>query len=575
MAKNLKNTILFENEEYNINAVSAKIADKVKNPLVVKKSGQYAFNFDGSTEGQVIDYVPTSGGTFSGYVHITNTADITNDPKYDSAVLTSSQISNRLVNLHGSPVCVWNADDNYQMHSLKAGDDKTYKLTTVIGTSGSFESFKNYISNLSQGLEFTLDYDKTTCHVSGIGSCADAVVRIPEYNEDGIPVVAIGGSAFKYNNSIIEVIVPSSVTRIGASAFYGCTSIQKIQLSDGVATIGESAFYGCTALTDVYFAAGLKTIGNHAFHGCTSLEGISLPDGITDVADGLFYECQNLGGLIIPEGVTRIGRTSFCNCKNLNYIVLPKSVTAVDNMAFLECLTLTDVSYSGTADDWNSIIFGENNTCLTNATLTPDFEYAHSTPTGGVVSTSDVANGPFIYICRDVLEDEFSPPNRIYLKLPGDDQIVELARGATSLSSNYNSTDFFTYEGLAEIIARINKRLEALGGDELKVTQTNLLAVPSIKDVNELVPDVEVKEYFDPNSIPTIQELNKLTQELRADVDDLTAEVTYELEQNPNNQIFAANSRIDDLEDAVEKLKTEGVGGGGASIHFITWEPND
>jgi hypothetical protein len=571
--KNLKNTILVENEEFNINAVTSDTAHKVENPLIVKKSGKDAFRFDGSIKDQTIDFVPTSGGSYSGYVHITNTADITNDPTYDTAILTSSQITNRIVNLHGSPICVWNADDNYQLHSLKDDTDKLYKLTTIVGTAASFEVFKSYLGTLSKGLAFTLNSDQKTCRVSGVGSCTDLVVHIPEYSDDGIPVTSIGGGAFK-NSNITEVVLPSSITSIGASAFYGCTTLEKIIMSDSVNTIGDSAFYGCTGLTDAILGAGLKSIGTHAFHGCVNLGGISLPNGITEVSDGLFYECQSLVSLILPEGTTRIGYTSFCGCHNLINITLPKSVVTVDNMAFLDCTALESVSYSGTSEEWAQIeIIGDRNTWLTNATLVPGFEYAQSSvATGGVINISDVAKGPFIYICRD-LDDEFNPPNRIYLKLPNDDTIVELSKGATSLSSNYNTTDYYTYEGLAEIIARINKRLEALGGEELKVNRTDIIPVPSLENLNALVPDKEIKEYFDPNAVPTVQELDKITKELRADLDDLTAEVAYELEQDPDNPIFAANSRIDDLEDAVKNLQTNGVGG--AAVQFIFWESDD
>lgn len=572
--KNLKNTILVENEEFNINAVTSDMARKVENPLIVKKSGKDAFRFDGSVKDQTIDFVPTSGGIYSGYVHITNTADITNDPTYDTALLTSSQVTNRIVNLNGSPICVWNADDNYQLHSLKDDTDKLYKLTTIVGTAGSFEAFKSYLGALSEGLEYTLNYDKTTCYVSGIGNCTDSVIRIPDYNDDGIPVTRIGGAAFSHNTTITEVIIPSSLTSIGASAFYGCTALRKIIMSDGISTIGDNAFYGCTALEDVFFGAGIKSIGTHAFHGCTSLGGLSLPDGVLEVSDGLFYDCQALTSLILPEGITRIGYTAFYNCRNLVNITIPKSVTAVDNMAFMDCVVLESVNYGGTSEEWAQIeIIGDRNTWFTDATLVPGFEYAQSSvATGGVINISDVAKGPFIYICRD-LDDEFNPPNRIYLKLPNDDTIVELSKGATSLSSNYNTTDYYTYEGLAEIIARINKRLEALGGEELKVNRTDIIPVPSLENLNALVPDKEIKEYFDPNTVPTVQELDKITKELRADLDDLTAEVAYELEQDPNNPIFAANSRIDDLEDAVKDLQTNGVGG--AAIQFIFWESDD
>ena len=581
--KDLKNTLLIYGTEYDINAVYSDKAGKVANPLTVKRSGNIAFSFDGSTANQTIDYVPASGGTYSGFVHITGTADITNDPTYDSAVLTSSQVQNRIANLNGSPVCVWNADNNYQMHSLKDKTDKTYKLTTVVGTSDSFDAFKNYISNLSKGLKFTLNSDKTTCYVAGIGTCTDTKIRVPEYNEEGIPVTHIGSSAFMNNTNITEVVIPCGITYIGADAFYGCTALQKVTLADSVTRIKESAFYGCTNLTDINLGAGLKEIGDNAFHSCVNLEGISLPNSITKIANGLFYGCSKLVSIILPEGTTHIGHTAFYDCTTLTTIVIPKSVISIDYSAFGECRALNSpadpevhpdltsgVSYSGTQEEWNTFIASgwdnttklgihtQQNSWLTTAELVEDnFEYPQAdTITGGAINISDIVNGPFIYICRDT-DEEFNSANKMFIKLPGDDQIVEISRGATVLSSNYTS-DGYTYEGLAEALARINKRLEAIGGTELKINndQTTLIKVPTIQEVNSLVVDKEIVEYLDPNSIPTVQELKQLIDLLRADLDDLTAEVMYELEQNPDNPIFAANSRIDKLDSRIGELET-------------------
>jgi hypothetical protein len=578
MAENLKlkNTVQVDGTEYDINAVYSDEAKKVTNPLIVKESGTRAFDFDGSEKNQTIDYVPTTGGIYSGIVHITKTAadTITNDPIYNSAVLTSEQVTNRVTNLNGAPLCIWNADGNYQMHTLKKENDQLYKLTTVVGTTESFESFKNYMTTLSRGLKFTLATDHKTCWVSGIGDCTDTVIHIPEYNDDGIPVTHIGAGAFRNNTQITEVVIPWGITSIDTSAFYGCTSLQKIIMSDSVTSIGENAFYGCSNLSDILLGAGVKEIGEHVFHSCVMLEGIILPEGLTKIARGLFYGCEKLSSIILPQGITHIGSAAFYECKALTTIVIPKTVISIDYSAFGECISLNSpvdpevnpdlesgVYYEGTQAEWDAFINGgwddtndiglhsQQNSWLKTAKLVEqNFEYAHNVATGGTINASDVANGPFIYICRDT-DEEFNSANRMYIKLPGDDQIVEVSRGATVLSSNYTN-DGYTYEGIAEVLARINKRLEAIGGEELKINnaQTTLINVPTIKDVNNLVPDKEVVEYLDPNSIPTVQELKQLITELRADLNELEDAVEWELTTNPTNPVFAAESRIDKLE---------------------------
>jgi hypothetical protein len=493
--KNLKNTVLIENEEYDINAVYSDKAGEVVKPLKVSKSGTHVFDFKGDVE-RVIDYVPADeGGSFKKPVHILTPSE---NPTY-TEVITAGQIDNQLTNLHGSPICVWNTDNLNQLHSLKADDNKTYKLTTIVGTEGSFEAFKNYLSDLSEGLSFTTSFDGKTCYLSGIGSCTDSVVRIPEYNNAGLPVTYIGSAAFrnfKTSGRLNELFIPCGPTYIGASAFYGCTTLQKVHVSDSVNEIKENAFYDCSNLTDVNLGSGIRTIGAHVFHGCVNLEGISLPTGITTIADGLFFNCKKLDNVFIPEGVTSIGDTSFADCAGLTTITIPKSVKTIGTNAFTNCAALKNVNFGGTETEWQAL--RSQSPYLTNVTVTLNFEYPETTGVvGGVVRVSDTFNGPFLYICRDT-DEEFNYANKMYLKLPGDDTVVEISRGATRLNSTTLETEqCYTYEGLVEIIARINNRLAALDNEKLAISE-DILNIPS-----KLIPTENI---YEQPAIPTLQQ---------------------------------------------------------------------
>jgi hypothetical protein len=79
MAENLKNTLLIDGEEYNINAVEAKVAKRVDQQLTIKKSltgnSMTTNAYDGSAP-QTIEYVPATGGKYKGPVLLdTNTTD--------------------------------------------------------------------------------------------------------------------------------------------------------------------------------------------------------------------------------------------------------------------------------------------------------------------------------------------------------------------------------------------------------------------------------------------------------------------------------------------------------------------
>ena len=56
---------------------------------------------------------------------------------------------------------------------------------------------------------------------------------------------------FPIKNTIIEYIIPDSVTTIGDDAFEGCDALESVTIPDSVTKIGEYAFHDCTSLTSI------------------------------------------------------------------------------------------------------------------------------------------------------------------------------------------------------------------------------------------------------------------------------------------------------------------------------------
>jgi len=212
----------------------------------------------------------------------------------------------------------------------------------------------------SKGLEYTLSSDGTYYIVSGIGTCTDTDVVIPDVYND-LPVKSIGDRAFDYCDDITSVKIPSSTTYIGGGAFWFCSNLEFITLSEGLTYIGVQAFWGCISIDYVTIPASVTNIDLYAFGFCENLKEITVNennttyksiegnlyskdgttliqyaigkkatsfdilDSVVNIGYGAFYACHNLITVEIPNEITNIGGWAFNYCDNLVTIVVDDS----------------------------------------------------------------------------------------------------------------------------------------------------------------------------------------------------------------------------------------------------------
>lgn len=215
----------------------------------------------------------------------------------------------------------------------------------------------------SEGLEYTLSDDKTYYSVTGIGTCTDTDIVIPDTYEN-LPVKEIGTEAF------CEID-----TSTGKEKDHVLTCIT---VSDSVTTIGNYAFAYCTLLTDVTLSDGVTTIGTGAFGCCSALKEITIPDKVSSVGVNAFILCTSLTDVTIGNGVTEIGDCAFEMCSSLTNVTIGNSSSAVitlDDGAFDLCTSLTNITVNcgeikfgyGIFDDssLSTITLGKNVTAYT------------------------------------------------------------------------------------------------------------------------------------------------------------------------------------------------------------------
>ena len=252
---------------------------------------------------------------------------------------------------------------------------------------------------VSEGLRFE-NYDGYAA-VTGIGSCTDTVIIIPDYAPSGLPVKEIGMQAFQNCTNIVEVIIPDAVGAILSEAFMNCTSLEKITLPSEYWDIQLRTFKNCTALREVVIPNNVFRVGAEAFANCTSLENITIPTSVTTYSKDAFKGCtiknlyissldawfnskfnnSNANPLYCAENLylnkalvttveinQNIPFGAFMGYEKLTKVVLGNSVKSIGDSAFYGCSGLTEVVFGNKVETIGSSAF-YNCTKLTTAQL--------------------------------------------------------------------------------------------------------------------------------------------------------------------------------------------------------------
>ena len=161
----------------------------------------------------------------------------------------------------------------------------------------------------SHGEGFTYVNSKGCITITGYTGPGGAVT-IPRTIE-GLPVTAIGDSAFCNCKSLSSISIPDGVTSIGNHAFFQCSDLAEVVIPASLANIGIAAFSACRSLSAITFPNHLANIGNSAFANCSSLTSVTIPDTVTNIGDQAFFNCYNMTNVSIPTSVTRVASGAF------------------------------------------------------------------------------------------------------------------------------------------------------------------------------------------------------------------------------------------------------------------------
>ena len=138
-----------------------------------------------------------------------------------------------------------------------------YYIEGTSGWGGSFSGRPTATWAMIQGgLVYSGGVDSFT--IIGTDPKASGALIIPAA-VNGLPVTAIGHSAFYDYSRLTSVIIPPSVTSIGPAAFGGCTGLTNMTIPNSVTSIGNWAFYYCIGLTNIDFMGNAPSVESGVF----------------------------------------------------------------------------------------------------------------------------------------------------------------------------------------------------------------------------------------------------------------------------------------------------------------------
>ena len=222
--------------------------------------------------------------------------------------------------------------------------------------------------NYSYGLEYSLNSDGKGYTVVGIGDCIDKDLIIPSTHE-GLPVTAIGETAFNGNTDITYVLIDRAVTSIGQGAFNLCKSLKNVYYNGTkeewetlCSSIGVSNDYLIDA--KVYYFSETEPADGFFWHYDTDGKTPVSWGVESDYSVGLKYSlntdekgytvvgigyCEDTD-LVIPATyrglpVTAIGSNAFEYVRSFKSVSIPASVTTIGEYAFAHC-GVTSVTFA-------------------------------------------------------------------------------------------------------------------------------------------------------------------------------------------------------------------------------------
>jgi len=241
----------------------------------------------------------------------------------------------------------------------------------------------------------------TATNVEELGESSFSGTALTTIGDNFPGLKIIGNNAFSDCKSMVDIVIPGSISEFGSSVFMGCSNLSKVTMPITF-DYSQNVFSGCTNLVNfvftpgigeyagigheydvgeaantpwavnskgvlpisVAFSDGVKSIGKNMFRDCTKLsERLTLPSSITEVGEFAFAGANNIRELVVDSTTFFMGKGAFSGCERLETITLPITTNSVvDSVdpAFKGCTSVNRINLIGSGDGFTYSLTGDD-----------------------------------------------------------------------------------------------------------------------------------------------------------------------------------------------------------------------
>ena len=321
-------------------------------------------------------------------------------------------------------------------------------------------------------------------------------------------------------HNVVNVTIPSKVTKISSLSFTGCNGIKSIKFEENsnLKIIDYKAF-NCSSISKIKIPSSVVQIRNEAFADCTKLKSVEFDeDSKLSFIESSAFINTSLHEIVIPISTTHIGKNAFAHCKQLESVEflplscltvisdyaftdtsiksinVPSDVVQIGEGAFLNCTALKTVTFK----DSRLETIGK---CAFKGTKIEEIEIPSTVTKIMEGCFENCINFKYIEIAENSVlqtigKNAFKETKIIEIMIPSE--VVEIGESAFSDCKNLKSVQFEENSKLKYI------RKEAFCGTALTeiVIQKNVIEIGdgSFANCNKL-KDLLFEENLDPDPV--------------------------------------------------------------------------